>query len=176
MKQALILHAWLNSPDAHWYPWLKKELETLGYTVYLPEIPTMNSEAPDLQTQIDFIEKTIPLSDDFIVFGHSLGCLLAMRLAEKHKFSKMFLVAAWDFDDLTVEHQSYWPNKLNHALIKKNVAKIYVTSSENDPYMTAFSMEEMSKRLGATLITIPGAGHFTDKFGITQIPQLLEYV
>lgn len=176
MKNALILHAWQNGSDAHWYPWLKTELESRGYTAYLPKIPTMDTLTPDLKTQMDFIEKTIPFSDDFIVIGHSLGSLLAMRLAEKYKFSKLFLVAGWDFDDLTVEHQSYWPNKLNHALIKKNVKEIYVTSSENDPYMTAFSMEEMSKRLGAKLITVPSAGHFTDKFGITELPKLLSYI
>jgi len=174
-KIALILHAWLNGPDKHWYPWLKTELETRGYTVYLPEIPTMNTQSPDLQTQMEFIEKTIPLDNNFIVFGHSLGCLLALRLSEKYSFQKMFLVAGWDFDDLTVEHQSYWPNKLNHTAIKKNVKKIYVTSSENDPYMTAFSMEEMNKRLGATYLFIKGAGHFTEKFAITKIPELLPF-
>jgi hypothetical protein len=62
----------------NWYPWLKKELEIKGYTVYLPEIPTMNSNTPNLQTQIKFIEKYIPLDKNFIVFGHSLGALLAM--------------------------------------------------------------------------------------------------
>lgn len=91
IKQALILHAWLNGQDKHWYPWLKNELETRGYTVYLPEIPTMNSQNPDLQTQINFIEKTIPLDNNFIVFGHSLGCLLALRLGELHAFQKYFL-------------------------------------------------------------------------------------
>jgi len=172
-KQALILHAWLNGPDKHWYTWLKKELEARGYTVYLPEIPTMNSEAPRLAEQMKFIENTIPLGKDMLLFGHSLGSVLALRLAEKHSFRKMFLVAGWDFDDLTAEHKSYWPNKLNHAVIKKNVKHIYVTSSENDPYMTDFTMKEMAKRLSATYIFVKGAGHFTDKFGITKIPQLL---
>lgn len=176
MKQALILHAWLNDSNKHWYPWLKIELEKKGYTVHLPEIPTMNSNNPDLQTQMDFIEKTIPLDKDFVVFGHSLGCLLAMRLAEKHAFNKLFLVAGWDFDDLTPEHQSFWPNKLDHEAIKKHVEKIFVTSSENDPYMTAFTMEEMSKRLGAKYIFIQSAGHFTEKFGITKISDLLPFI
>ncbi len=173
-KQSIILHAWLNGPDAHWYPWLKTELENRGYTVYLPEIPTMNTDAPDLAVQMEFIEKNVPLDKDFLVFGHSLGCLLAMRLAEKHQFQKMFLVAGWDFDDLTTEHQSYWPNKLNHEAIKKNVKEIYCITSENDPYMTAFSVEEMNKRLSGKLLLIKGAGHFTEKFGVKQIPQLLE--
>ena len=109
-KSALILHAWLNGPDKHWYPWLKTELENRGYTVYLPEIPTMNTNAPDLTTQMKFIEENVPLDSNIVVFGHSLGCLLAMRLAEKHALGKLFLVAGWDFDDLTTEHQSFWPN------------------------------------------------------------------
>lgn len=175
-KQALILHAWLNGPNKHWYPWLKTELEARGYTVYLPEIPTMNSQTPDLPTQMDFIEKTIPLDKGFIIFGHSLGCLLALRLAEKYKLQKMFLVAGWDFDDLTVEHQSYWKHKINHETIKKNVKDIYCITSENDPFMTAFSVEEMNKRLVGKFVLIKGAGHFTEKFGITKIPEVLQYV
>lgn len=175
-KTALILHAWLNGPDKHWYPWLKNELETRGYKVYLPKIPTMNTKSPDLQIQMDFIEKSIPLDNDFIVFSHSLGCLLAMRLAEKHKFLKMFLVAGWDFDDLTVEHQSYWKNKTDHKLIKKNVKDIYCITSDNDPYITATTAEDMSKRLDAKFILIKSAGHFTEKFGITKIEEVLQYV
>lgn len=176
MKSALILHAWLNGTDKHWYLWLKTELESQGYTVYLPEIPTMNTQSPDLVTQMDFIEKTVPLDQDFIIFGHSLSCLLAMRLAEKHTFRKMFLVAGWDFDDLTPEHASFWPNKINHEEVKKNVKEIFVTSSENDPYMSAFTMEEMSKRLGGKYIFIKGAGHFTEEYGITKIPELLPFI
>ena len=128
-KTALILHAWLNGPDAHWYPWLKTELESRGYTVYLPEIPTMNTDAPNLHKQMEFIEKNIPLDENMIMFGHSLGCLLAMRLAEKHQFSKLFLIAGWDFDDLTVEHNSFWENKINHAAIIKNLKDIYCLTS-----------------------------------------------
>lgn len=176
MKKALVLHAWLETPDKQWYPWLKKELESLSYTVYMPEIPTMNTNAPDLKTQMDFIEETIPLDNDFIVFGHSLGCLLALRLAEKHNFLKMFLVSGWDFNDLTPEHQSYWPNKINHSMIKKNVKEIFVISSDNDPYITAVTAEDMSKRLDAKFILIKNAGHFTESFGVTKIPELLPYM
>ncbi|MEK7532992.1 MAG: alpha/beta hydrolase [Patescibacteria group bacterium] len=175
MKSALILHAWLNGPDKHWYPWLKKELEKRGYTVYLPEIPTMNTNEPDLATQMKFIEGTVPLNNNMLIFGHSLGCLLAMRLAEKHAFAKMFLVAGWDFDDLYPQHKHFWPNKMNHMAIKKNCKEIYCLSSDNDPYMTAFEVEEMSKRLNGKFILMKGAGHFTKEFGITKIPELIQY-
>lgn len=175
-KNALILHAWYNTPDKHWYPWLKKELESRGYTVYLPEIPTMNSASPDLATQMAFIKKTVPLDESFVVIGHSLGTLLALRLAEKHSFSGMILISGWDYDDLTVEHASFWPDKLSHSAIGKNVGKILVTSTNNDPYMTDFSMKEMAKRLGAECLFIKDAGHFTKEYGRTEIPELLPFL
>jgi len=175
-KCALILHAWHNTPDNHWYPWLKMELENKGYTVHLPVIPTMDTDKPDFPTQRAFIEKNIPLSRDFVILGHSLGTLLAMRLAEKHQFSAMFLISGWDFDDLTAEHQSFWPNKLDHDTIKKNVNNIYVLSTNNDPYMTDFSMKEMAKRFEAEYVFVKDAGHFTKDSGRTKIPELLQYI
>jgi len=175
-KRALILHAWQNTSDNHWYPWLRKTLEDRGYTVYLPDIPTMNTMSPDLPAQMKYIEKEIPLSSDFIVFGHSLGTLLAMRLAEKHQFSKLFLISGWDYDDLTPEHRSFWPGKLNHNAIQKNVKNIYVISTNNDPYMTEFTMKEMSTRFGATYVFIKDAGHFTTDSGRTEIPELIPLI
>lgn len=175
-KKAFILHAWYENPAGNWYPWLKRELETRGYTVYLPELPTMQTDLPDMQQQLAYIEGLTTIDANTIVVGHSLGCLLAMRLAEKHVYQKMFLVAGWDFDDLTVEHQLFWPNKINHETIKKHVQAMYCISSDNDPYITAFQAEEMSKRLNGKFILIPNAGHFTEKFGVTTIREILQYI
>lgn len=174
--KTLILHAWYSKPKDHWYSWLKRELEKKGYQVFVPELPTMNSDLPDMKLQLKTIEKTLDFDKNTIVFGHSLGALLAMRLAELKSYKKMFLLAGWDFDDLTREHQLFWPNKLNHAKIKKNVKEIYCFSSDNDPYITPFQVEEMSKRLGGKFILIKRAGHFTNKDGITKIPKILKYI
>lgn len=177
MKKALILEAWYSKPEDEWYPWLKKELEKKGYEVYVPDLPTQQTNLPDLKKQLSFVEKNFELDKKIIVFGHSLGTLLAMRLAEKHQFKKMFLIAGWDFDDLTPEHKKFWPNKINHAKIKRNVKEIYCISSDNDPYVTAAISEEMCKRLGGKFILIKGKKHFSEKIGgVTNIPQLLKYV
>lgn len=173
MKHALILHAWYNHPENHWYPWLKKELQKKGYNVDVPELPTMNTALPDLVQQLKTAEKFV--SKDSVVIGHSLGTLLTMRLAEKYTYKKMFLVAGWDFNDLTIEHRLYWQMPMNHAAIKKHVKEIYVISSDNDPYITAVTAEDMSKRLGGKFVLIKGAGHFTKQFGITKIPKILQY-
>ena len=175
-KQVLILHAWYEKPENNWYPWLKTELEKRGYTVFIPDLPTMQTDLPDMQQQLSQIERTITIDSKSIVVGHSIGCLLAMRLAEKYSYNKMFLVAGWDYDDLYPQHRLYWKTPINHDAIKQNVKEIFCFSSDNDPYTTAFTVEEMSKRLNGKFILVPGAGHFTEKYGITTIPAIFSYL
>lgn len=176
MKKALILHAWYGKPNGIWYPWLKEKMVKKGYQIYLPEIPTMKDDYPDMDKQIAFIENLFKIDKETTIIGHSLSCLLALRLAEKHSYQKMILVAGWDFDDLTVNHQSFWPNKINHDLIKKNVKEIYCITSDNDPYITAFQAEEMSKRLNGKCILIKKGGHFVSAEKTKQIIQLLPLI
>lgn len=176
MKQALILQGWYQKPHSNWYPWLKKELENKGYRVFLPDLPTMHTDLIDMVKQLAYINNLLQIDDQTTLFGHSIGAVLGMRLAEQNTCKKLFLIAGWDFDDLTREHRLFWKSKINHAQIRKNVSEIYCVSSDNDPYFTAFTVEEMSKRLGGKIILIKGAGHFTEKFGITKIPQLLKYI
>jgi len=176
MKKALIIQGWYQKPDQHWYPWLKYQLEKKGYEVYVPDLPTMRTDLPNMKKQLDFIEKNIGIDKDTLVFGHSLGTLLTMRLAEKHKYKKMFLIAGWDFNDLTAEHRLFWKTIINHSRIKKNVKEIYCITSDNDPYFTAVTGEDMSKRLGGKFILKKGKGHFTEKYGVTKLPQILKYI
>ncbi len=175
-KQALIFQGWYQKPESNWYPWLKIELEKRGYTVFLPDLPTMHSDLPDMGTQLQLIDELITIDKDTIIIGHSLGALLGMRLAEKYSFDKLFLIAGWDYDDLTQGHRLFWKKPMHHAIIKRNVKEIFVLSSDNDPYTTALTAEEMSKRLGGKFILVPNAGHFTEKDGVTKIPKLLHLI
>ena len=151
-------------------------MEDKKYQAFLPEIPTFNTKLPQLQTSLEFIEKNYPVDANTTVIGHSLGCILALRLAEKYVYKKMILVAGWDYDDLTEEHKSFWPNKINHAKIRENVKEIYCVTSDNDPYTTLFNVEAMNKRLGGKLIVIKHRGHFGSNEKCKQIPQLLSLI
>ena len=136
----------------------------------------MDTRLPNLEKLMKFVPTIIQIDKNTSIFGHSIGCLLAMRLAEKYSYQKIFLIAGWDFDDLTYEHRLFWKTKINHQKIKKNVKEIYCISSDNDPYMTAFTVKEMSKRLDGKFILVKGAGHFTKKDGFNKIPELLKYI
>lgn len=174
MKQALILTGWYQKTDSNWYQWLKSQLEGKGYKVFLPDLPTLHTNKPELTAMMDYVFETLSINNETTVIGHSLGCLLAMRIAEQKQYQRMVLVSGWDFNDLTVEHQSFWKTPIDHKKIKSNVNEIFCISSDNDPYCTYFVNRQMSKRLGGKDIKVVGAGHFTQKFGITKIPQVVQ--
>lgn len=170
-KQALILHAWYSKPENNWYPWLKKELERKDYEVLLPELPTMNTDLPDLSKLIKYTHNLI--DNETVIVGHSLSGVLALRIGEFLKYKKAIIVAGWDYDDLYPQHKLFWKDKIKHARIIKNVEERIIIHSDNDPYLTAFQAENMSKRLGAKFILVKSAGHFTIKDRMTELSQIL---
>lgn len=176
MSKVVILQGWYQNIDSSWYSWLKGELEKLSYEVFLPDLPTIHTDQPDMNLQLKFINDHFIIDENTIVVGHSLGCLLAMRLAEKKKYKKIILVAGWDFDDLVEGQKSFWPDKIDHDKIKKNVKEIYCISSDNDPYHTAIQVMEMSKRLNGKFILVKQAGHFTSEDGFNKMPLVLELI
>ena len=177
MKIALILHAWYATPESDWYQWLKGELEKKGYEVWAPELPTMPTKAPNMEAMLKFVIEKNFVDEDTTVIGHSLGSVLALRLAERAKFAKGILIAGWDYNDLTPEHQSFWQTAMNHELIKKNVAEWVTLISDNDPYVTKIIAHEMAARLGAKAVDVGTKGHFLMKDdGVTQVPEILEFV
>lgn len=176
MKKALFLHAWYATPKSDWYPWLKTELEKKGYEVWLPELPTMPTKLPDMETMLKFLIEKNFIDESTVVIAHSLGSVLALRLAERVKFDKGILLAGWDYNDLTPQHQSFWVRMTDHNTIKANVPNWVTIISDNDPYVTKAIAHEMAGRLGAVARDVGSKGHFLAKDGVTEIPELLEFV
>lgn len=152
----------------------KNGAQKKGYEVSIPDLPTIRTDLPDMEEML----KIIKVDRDTVVIGHSLGALLGLRLAERQKFRKLILVSGWDFDDgSTPEHRLFWPNKIDHDKIKKNVREFIVIHSNNDPYTPAHDAEEMSKRLNGKFILVPNGGHLSEKEGgRTDLPEILSYI
>ena len=173
-SKVLFLQSWYSKVTDNWYPWLKKELEKKGYTTYFPDIPEMRKDVPDMSKILKYLESLNLIDKDTIIIGHSLGNLLAMRLAEKFQYKQIILVSAWDYDDLCDGHKLFWKTRINHQKIKEHVKNITVIHSDNDPYYTAIAAEDTSKRLNAKYILIKGGGHFGSKEGTKKMPEILE--
>lgn len=176
MKKALVLHAWYATPESDWYPWLKGELEKKGYEVWMPELPTMPTNSPDMETMLKFIADKKFVDMNTVVIGHSLGSVLALRLAERTKFKRGIVLAGWDYNDLTPEHQNFWGTMMDHAKIRGSVGSWVMPISDNDPYVTPFIAQEMAGRLGAKVVLVGKKGHFLAKDGVDKLPEILEFV
>ncbi|MFH1244526.1 MAG: alpha/beta fold hydrolase [bacterium] len=176
MKKALILHAWFSRPADNWYPWLKNELEKKGYEVWVPKLPTMDTNAPDMETMLKLVMEKGFVDEDTIVIGHSLGSVLALRLAERIKFAKGILLAAWDYNDLTPEHQSFWKTMMDHGKIKESVKDWVFLISDNDPYVTKFIAHEVAGRVNGKAVDVGARGHFGEDDKVTEVPEILEFV
>ena len=64
----VILHGYTEHNDTVFFPWLKDQLEHLGYKVQLPELP--NTDAPSERKQVEYVinniifdEKTTQIAD-----------------------------------------------------------------------------------------------------------------
>jgi predicted alpha/beta hydrolase family esterase len=149
----------------------------MGCEVWMPEIPTMPTKNPEMETMLKFIIDKGFVDQGTVVIGHSLGSVLALRLAERISFKRGILLAGWDYNDLTPEHQSFWPSMMNHELIKKNVAEWVAIISDNDPYVTKAIAHEMAARLGAKTVDVGAKGHFLTKDNaVTEVPEILDFV
>ena len=40
MKTAIIIHGTEGYPEENWFPWLKSELEIIGYQTFVPQFPS----------------------------------------------------------------------------------------------------------------------------------------
>jgi predicted alpha/beta hydrolase family esterase len=176
MKKALMLHSWYGGATKGWCPWLKSELENKGYKVWIPTLPTMDSPQPDMEPMLKVIFDKKFVDEDTVVVGHSLGAVLAIRLAERVKFRVGIVLAGWDFDDLDPRDDLFWPNPIDHERVRLNVPTWIVPISENDPYISPYMTERMAERLGGKAIMMGKKGHFTKNDGVTEVREILEFV
>lgn len=182
MKRAIIVHGWDGFPENHWFPWLKRNLERMGFQVIIPAMP--NPSEPKIETWVPYLKKTVGKLDQKTYFiGHSIGCQTILRYLEKENFNgkipAVILVAGWFYLDNIEDEESKemaypWINTpINFEKVKSKVKKFIVFLSTNEPYGCVKENERTFKeKLGAEVIIEKNKGHFTDQ----EIPEVLNAI
>ncbi len=172
MKKLLILHGWLDTPDDHWFPYLKRVCQAKGYEVHVPLLK--DHAKPTLSDWFGSVLDDFTLDSETSIVGHSLGAVFAMKLVENSnvKIDQLVLVSGWDAWDLTPEQATFFETLIDHEKIIKNCRKITVVHSTNDPYFTIYHAAEMAKRFNANFIKIENGGHLRKQDGFEEFPQL----
>lgn len=179
MKNAIILHGTLGSPEGNWFQWLKGELETKGYTVWLPQLP--HAERPSLREEANYVQAKcpFPINEDTLVVGHSSGALLAIVLAQENKM----LIGAMVCVSVLHDNSLNWdPNSrlfdvpYDWAAVHQHAPRLLFIHSDDDPYVPLDQAQYVADNCKAELLMIPGQGHFNleKSEDYHQFPQLLD--
>lgn len=160
----VIVHCWDGNPNYCWYPRTKKELESRGFKVDIPEMP--ETEMPKLSLWLPKLKETIGTpSENLYLVGHSAGCITIMRylesLEEDEEIGGVVFVAG-STDDLGFEELSnFFQTPINFEKIKSKAKYFIVIASDDDPYVPLKYSDILKEKLGARVIVKHAMKHFS---------------
>ncbi len=186
MKRAYIIHGWGGSSKEPLLEWIKEELQKKGYSVKILDMP--HTDAPKIEEWVEYLKKEISseeIDEDSIFIGHSIGCQTIMRFLEKlHKHKKVgkcIFIAPWidlinlEPDELEIAHP--WINtKIDFDRILDHCTDFVCIFSNNDPYVHLDEAEKFKEKLNAKIVILKNKGHFTEKYGIEKLPEILDFL
>jgi predicted alpha/beta hydrolase family esterase len=195
--KVIIFHGLGGSPSSAWIPWLRRELEARGYEVVIPRFPhPWRFYAGALLKNVIYNLKTPVFADWLAVFesygvtpdvntvlvAHSLGGAFVLKLLE-HLSSPVratVLVAApaglgrgrlyRAAREFTDGFSYDW------SRIKANIGSVTVFQGDADRTVDPANGRELAARLGADLVSLPGAGHSGTVDGRNDFPLLLDKI
>ena len=186
-KRVFIVHGWDGYPEEGWFPWLKKELRTTGFEVYVPQLPEAGS--PRIHNWVPKLIEVVSVADENTYFvGHSMGCQTIARyletLPEGVKVGGAVFVAGFfkrltgleDDEDVREIDKHWLGSPLDLAKVKSHLPKSVAIFSDNDPYVPLDNQDDFRDKLGSEIIIKQKMGHFSGSNGVTELPIALESV
>lgn|SRR3989344_9348594 len=164
-KRVFIVHGWASSSEDCWLPWIKKELEKIGFIVIAPDMS--DPKTPNISIWTSILSDLVMTPDEDTYFiGHSMGCFIILKylesLTEKDRIGGVICVGGRLGKD-------GWP-PLNTEKIKRFAPRVKAIFSDND-YYVPLSVEEAYREWGAKTLILNNSGHFSRKESITKLPE-----
>ncbi|HOW60283.1 MAG TPA: alpha/beta hydrolase [Candidatus Moranbacteria bacterium] len=176
-KRVFIIHGWGGGPEGACLPWLKNELEKIGYEVVAPQMP--NTDEPAVEEWINHISEIVGTPDEETYFvGHSIGCQAIMRYLQTmdHKIGGAVFIAGWfvleNLEPEEIEIAAPWTqNNIDFEKLRKISQNYAEIISDNDPFGGFKENKKIfSEKLGAKIIVLNNAGHIEN----AELPVALE--
>ncbi len=145
-KRVFIAHGWDGTPDEGWFPWLKKELESRGFEVHIPQLP--DTANPRIYNWIPALAEAIVSPDEqTYLVGHSMGCQAVARyletLPDGIKVGGVVFVAGFfkhlsglgDSPDEKETDKHWLGAPLDFEKVKSHLLKSIALFSDDDPWV-----------------------------------------
>ena len=175
-----IIHGVYGHPEENWFPWLKKELESMSYEVIVPKFPTPIGQSLESWMKI-FSAYNGKINEETVLIGHSLGAAFMLNFLEQtsKKIKAGILVAGYHklLDNKFYElNKGFVDKQFNWEKIKANCGKFFVFGSDNDEYIPVEVTKELSSNLNAELNIVHNGGHLNKDAGYEDFPLLLDTI
>ncbi|MDP3965012.1 MAG: leucine--tRNA ligase [bacterium] len=173
-RRFVLLHGYNGTPDGIFFPWLKSLLEKHGYEVEVPTLP--NPTKPTEEEQVKYVLKNSTFDEHTVVFGHSLGAVVAMKVLERLDKPVAGLVLAGSFmrpkfKDRPRPFDTSFRWEFDMKKIQKLAESITVLHDTNDNSVPLEASQEVASELGVVLQTVTAKdNHFCS----AQEPALLQ--
>ncbi len=156
----VLLHGFKGSSEGIFFPWLKTEFDKRNIKYQAPNLP--NPENPTEEEQVKFVLKNCKFDENTILFGHSLGSVIALKVLEKLNIKISGLMTAGGFvshkfKDRPRPFDKSFSWKFDFEKIKSNVNKITVLQDLNDYAVSDDQATQLSEALNVPITRQAGA-------------------
>ena len=187
MKTAIILHGkpskeeYLDphspSPsNAHWLPWLQRQLLLYEILAQTPEMP--EPYGPDYQKWSGVFEQ-FPVYADTMLVGHSCGAGFLIRWLSEHRIrvGKVALVAPWIDPNRNRAQEMFEGLQIDADLVgRTGGVELFVSSDDGEEVLKTSALLEAGVK-GIHLQRFSGRGHFTSGDMKTEsFPELRDFL
>ncbi len=182
--KAVILHGTGSTHKNNWFPWTKKELEKLGYEVWVPDLPDANH--PNVEKYNKFLLGSDWDFNDNLIIGHSSGAVAILgflqALPEDTKINTAILVGS--FSQVLAEEPDWeqlkglFEKPFDFGKIKKHANRFIFIHSNDDPYCPIEQAQFLSEKVSGEFIMVPGQKHFSYHLDpkYKRFPKLIELI
>ncbi|KKP39485.1 hypothetical protein A2130_02375 [Candidatus Woesebacteria bacterium GWC2_33_12] len=186
MKNAILIHGTCdkeeyfdsNQPslsNAHWFPWLQKQLLVNSIFCQTPEMPDAHTPVYD-KWKKEF--ERFEVNEDTVLVGHSCGggFLIRWLTENKIKLNKLILVAPW-LDPDRVKTSGFFDFAIDSEMIKR-IGEVHLLVSNDDDKDIRDSVEKIVTKLPDIKVhKFDNMGHFTfGQMKTEKFPELLNLI
>lgn len=156
-----------------WAPWLKAEVEKLGFETFFETMP--DSVLARSKYWLPFLQDHVNAGMNDIIVGWSSGAVAAMRYAEEHKILGSVLVSPsyTDTGDELERQSGYFDKPWQWEKIKTNQEKIALIWGDDDPYIPQEEFEFIAQQLNPVCIKIHDNKHFAER---REFPEIIQHI